>query len=306
MIALALLLSLAGTALAQPTTFQNDFLGISAYRLWDGDAPGALGKEDSDIPTLTLFHPQPGKANGSAVIVAPGGAYLGLAANLEGRQVADWFTARGVTAFILKYRLGEKYLYPTPLLDAKRAIRLVRARAKEFGIVPRRIGMIGFSAGGHLTAMAAEMADAGNAEASDPVDRVSSRPDFVILGYPWLNAMQKDQEGVISYCSVLHIAADRCSSFEQYSPYLHVSAQLPPVFIYHTTTDTTVPVDASVSFYRLLAAAGVDVEMHVFAKGGHGTGLGEGDPNLDAWPVLLESWMRAHGLLVPDPSIKRK
>lgn len=308
--AFGLVLGLMGAAFAQPagTTCadlqaRGAFLGIATYRLWKGDAPGALGEDDLDVPTLTLFRPHVGTANGTAVVIAPGGAYLGLAANLEGRQVADWFAARGVTAFVLKYRLGKKYLYPTPLLDAKRAIRLVRSRAEEFGIVADRVGMMGFSAGGHLTATTGVMADAGSADASDPVERVSSRPDFVILGYPWLNAMRKDQKRVISYCLVLKIDPAECSSFEQYSPDLHVTAQAPPAFIYHTTDDETVPVDASVSFYSLLAAARVPVEMHLFTHGKHGSGLGLGDPALDGWPALLETWMRGRGLLTPDPAV---
>ena len=281
---------------------EDKFLGIATYRLWEGSAPGALGRADADIPTVTLFRPHGKTGNGTAIILAPGGAYLGLAANLEGRQVADYFTARGVTAFVLKYRLGKDYLYPTPLLDAQRAIRLVRSRAVEFGIAPDRIGMMGFSAGGHLTATAGTMFDGGKADASDPVDRVSSRPDFMVLGYPWLNAMKKDQKGVISYCSVLKIEPEKCASYEQYSPDLHVGAQTPPAFIYHTTDDETVPVEASVGFYRVLAAAGVPVEMHLFAKGRHGSGLGLGDAALDTWPALLEAWLRGRGLLTPAPS----
>ena len=130
------------------------FLGTATYRLWDGDAPGAQGKEDLDVPTLTVFRVHPRTGRGTAIVIAPGGAYRGLASNLEGRQVADWFTARGVTAFVLKYRLGSRYVYPTPLVDARRAMRFVRAHAAEFDIAPDRIGMMGFSAGGHLTAMA--------------------------------------------------------------------------------------------------------------------------------------------------------
>jgi acetyl esterase/lipase len=237
------------------------------------------------------------------VIVAPGGAYLGLAANLEGRQVADWFTSRGVTAFVLKYRLGRNYLYPIPLTDARRAIRLVRSRAKEFGIAPNRVGMIGFSAGGHLTAMAGTMFDDGQPDSSDLVERVSSRPDFQILAYAWVNAMKADEKGVVPYCYVLRVEAEKCKQFEQYSPDLHVAARTPPTFIYHTTDDELVPVDASISFYRALRTADVPVEMHIFAKGKHGSGLGLGDAALDLWPTLLEAWLRARGLLTPDPAV---
>ena len=184
--------------------------------------------------------------------------------------MADWYTSRGVTGFVLRYRLGSKYLYPIPLQDAQRAIRFVRSHANEFGIGPDRIGFMGFSAGGHLAAMAATMFDGGKPDAPDPIDRVSSRPDFVVLGYPWLNAMEKNDTGVLSYCSALKIPADQCTNFEQYSPEQHVSAQTPPTFIYHTTDDELVPVEASMKYYRALRAAGVPVEMHLFGHGRHG------------------------------------
>jgi acetyl esterase/lipase len=279
---------------------ENRFLGIATYLLWERAAPGALGTSESDIPMLTLFRPQPHTGNGAAVIIAPGGAYLGLASNLEGRQVADWYTSRGVTAFVLRYRLGSKYLYPVPLEDAQRAIRLVRSHASECGVRPDRIGFMGFSAGGHLAAMTSTMFDSGEANAPDAIDRVSSRPDFVVLGYPWLNAMEKNEKGVLSYCSALKIPADQCVHFEQYSPDQHVSAQTPPTFIYHTTDDETVPVEASVKYYRALHAAGVPVEMHLFGHGHHGTGMGGGDASLDMWPILLENWLRSRGLLTRE------
>jgi acetyl esterase/lipase len=281
---------------------ENSFLGIATYPLWEGGAPGALGTGDLDTPMLTVFRPQPRTENGTAVIIAPGGAYRGLASNLEGRQVADWYASRGITAFILRYRLGSKYLYPIPLQDAQRGIRFVRSHAKEFGIARDRIGFMGFSAGGHLAAMAETMFDGGKADAPDSIDRVSSRPDFVVLGYPWLNAMEKNETGVLSYCSALKIATDQCLKFEHYSPDQHVSAQTPPTFIYHTTDDETVPVEASMKYYRALRVAGVPVEMHLFGHGRHGSGLGLGDATLDVWPMLLESWLRTRGLLTREAS----
>ena len=300
-----IVLALCAGALGQTgaSSTSDSFLGIATFPLWEGNAPGALGNAVDDVPTMTIFRPHAGTGNGTAVIVAPGGAYLGLAANLEGRQVADWFTSRGVTAFVLKYRLGRNYLYPIPLTDARRAIRLVRSRAKEFGIAPNRVGMIGFSAGGHLTAMASTMFDDGQPGSPDLVERVSSRPDFQILGYPWVNAMKADQKGVVPYCYVLRVEAEKCKQFEQYSPDLHVTARTPPAFIYHTTDDELVPVDASITLYRALRAADVPVEMHIFAKGKHGSGLGLGDAALDLWPTLLEAWLRARGLLTLDPSL---
>lgn len=207
---------------------QDSFLGIATFPLWETAAPGALGTAVDDIPTLTMFRPHPGTANGTAIVIAPGGAYLGLASNLEGRQVADWFASRGITAFVLKYRLGSKYVFPIPLMDARRAIKLVRARAKEFGISSNRIGMMGFSAGGHLTASASTMFDSGQSKASDPIERESSRPDFQILGYPWLNAMKADGNGARPYCLALRLDALKCKTLEEYSPERHVTTQTPP------------------------------------------------------------------------------
>jgi len=151
--------------------------------LWENGAPGALGTADTDRPTLTAYR-APRSSSGTAVIVAPGGGYGALATEHEGRQEAYWFNAMGVTAFVLKYRLGPRYHHPIELGDAQRAIRTVRARATEFNVIPDRIGMMGFSAGGHLTATAGTHFDAGKADAADPIDRASSRPDFLILGYP--------------------------------------------------------------------------------------------------------------------------
>ncbi len=148
-------------------------------------------------------------------------------------------------------------------MDVRRAIRFVRSHAADFDVAPERIGMMGFSAGGHLTAMAGTMFEPGKADAADPVERASSRPDFIILGYPWLNAMTLNQKA-FSYCSGLGIPEPECRAFEQYSPDRHVTKDTPPAFIYHTTDDGLVPVDASVSFYRALAAAGASAEMHLF------------------------------------------
>jgi acetyl esterase/lipase len=236
------------------------------------------------------------------VIIAPGGSYLGLASNLEGRQVADWFTSRGVTAFVLKYRLGAKYLYPIPLQDAQRAVRLVRSLAKDYGYLPDRIGFVGFSAGGHLAAATGTLYDAGKPEAGDPLDRLSSRPDFLVLGYPWLNAMQPSGD-YITYCSLIKsISPETCKADEQkYTPRLHVTPQTPSTFIYSTTDDRTVPISASVDFYNALIGAGVPAELHIFRHGSHGSGMGAGSAALDLWPVLLEQWLRDQGLLTAVP-----
>ena len=287
---------------SQPDQALDPALGISTLPLWPSGAPQVEGTPAADLPTLTVFVPQKGRGTGSAVIVAPGGAYLGLASNLEGRQVADWFTSQGMTAFVLKYRLGAKYLYPIPLQDAQRAVRLVRSLAGTYGFLPDRIGIIGFSAGGHLAAATGTLFDAGHPDAADPLERYSSRPDFLVLGYPWLNAMQPSGN-YITYCSVIKtIPPETCKVDEQkYTPSLHVTAQTPTTFIYSTSDDRTVPISASVNFYNALIAAGVPAEMHIFRHGEHGSGMGAGSAALDQWPALLAEWLRDQGLLTPVP-----
>jgi hypothetical protein len=166
------------------TSFEVEVEIPEIISLWEGHAPGALGDEDRDKPTLTIYLPRSSTSNGTAIVVAPGGGYGHLDSNHEGRQVANWLNALGITAFVLKYRLGPRYHHPIELGDAQRALRLVRSRAQEFRIRPNRVGMMGFSAGGHLASTAATHFDAGDPAAADPVDRVSCRPDFLVLGYP--------------------------------------------------------------------------------------------------------------------------
>jgi acetyl esterase/lipase len=283
----------------------NEFLGIQTIRLWPGAAPEARGTACEDTPVLTIFEPAyRNEANGSAVVILPGGGYMNLAGNLEGRQIADWFTARGFSAFVLSYRLTSNgYLLPVPLLDARRAVQLVRARARDYAIDPNRIVIIGFSAGGHLAALASTQFVAGSPEAVDPIARVSSRPDYLVLGYPWIGAVSSDTSH-LSYCKMFNVM-DQCEALRvAYSADLFVSKETPPSFIYHTYNDGTVPVEQSLRFYEALVKAGVPAEMHIFANGPHGTGLGKGDAALDQWPGLLETWLRAQGLLTPKQAAK--
>jgi acetyl esterase/lipase len=286
--------TIAQVASADADSLGTQF-GISTIPLWSADS----GADNSAQSTLTAFRPQAGKANHTAVVIAPGGGYLALTQNLEGRQVADWFATLGITAFVLKYRLGSRHPYPEPLLDGQRAVRLVRSMSNEFHLDPNKIGFVGFSAGGHLAAMVATSGDDGDPLASDPIGRLSDRPNFMILGYAWLNAMQPNDRGLITYCSVLRtLPGEKCKAWETvYTPSLHVSSTTPTTFIYSTTDDQTVPVSASVDFYSALIKAGVPAEMHLFRHGGHGSGLGAGDPALEMWPALLENWLRAQGYL---------
>ena len=263
--------------------------------LWENGAPGALGQGDDDKPTLTIYRPWGPNLSGTSVIVAPGGGYGFLAANHEGRQVANWFNAMGVTAFVLKYRLGPRYHHPIELGDAQRAIRLVRSRAKEFEVSGDRVGMMGFSAGGHLASTAATHFDSGNPEAADPIDHASSRPDFVILGYPVITFEARYAHGG----SAKNLLGDNPDPklLEELSNELHVTPQTPPTFLFTTSEDNVVPAENSVNFYLALHKAGVPAEIHVFEKGPHGVGLDLGSPTLAEWPVLLANWLRERGLL---------
>jgi acetyl esterase/lipase len=275
-------------------------MGITTIPVYSTPLPGVPAEEQ---PTLTVFVPQQGHGTGSAIVIAPGGAYLGLASNLEGRQVADWFAARGVTAFVLKYRLGAKYPFPAPLEDAQRAIRLVRSEAARYGYTADKVGIIGFSAGGHLAGAVETLYDLPAPAGGDAVDHLSARPDFAVLGYPWLDTMEPPVGKEITYCGVMpSIPKADCARFAtEYTPKLHVTAQTPTTFLWATSDDPVVPVRASVEFYDAMHKAGAPMEMHLFRHGPHGTGLGSGDAALDLWPLLLEEWMRGQGLLTKTP-----
>ncbi len=288
---------LKADAALPPAADQTD-----TYRLWSGRAPGATSDSPSEVPLLTIFRPG-GPINGTAVVIAPGGAYLNLAGVLEGAEPARWFTSHGVTAFVLTYRTGQVGRLPIPFQDGARAIRFVRSHAAVFKIDPTRIGMMGFSAGGHLTATTGVEATTGVPDAADPIERVSSRPDFMILGYPWLEGMQIGPDGRSSYCdfldNYLHVPCNS-KDYVSYFPLKRISANTPPTFIYHTSSDGLVPVEGSVRFYLALQASKVPAEMHLFQTGPHGTGFGGSDPALSKWPDLLLEWMLARGLL-PAP-----
>ena len=255
---------------------------------------GALGNEDADRPTLTLYRAK-GRGAGTAVIVAPGGGYGALAMNHEGRQVANWLNSVGVTAFVLKYRLGPKYRHPIEIGDAQRAIRLVRTRAQEFGVLPDRIGILGFSAGGHLASTAATHFDKGNASAPDAIERAGSRPDFAILGYPVISF----DPAITHAGSLRNLLGDNARSGAGQAAVERAAghAETPPTFLFHTNADTGVVAENSIRFYLALRQAKVPAELHVFENGPHGVGLAMNDPALSAWPTLLANWMRGRGLL---------
>jgi acetyl esterase/lipase len=261
--------------------------------LWPNGAPGALGNDESDRPSLTIFLPKTAPSVSSGVVVCPGGGYGALAVDHEGRQIAQWLNARGVAAFVLKYRLGPRYHHPVELGDAQRALRFVRNRAAEYGIAADKIGIWGFSAGGHLASTTGTHFDAGNSGASDPIDRLSSRPDFMILSYPVISfttpyTHRGSLRNLLGDAPDAQLAASLSSETQ-------VSPQTPPTFLFHTNADTGVPPENSVLFYLALRKAGVPAEMHIYEPGPHGVGLALFDPVLSTWPARLADWMKLHG-----------
>ena len=267
----------------------------NAFPLWPEGAPGALGTEDKDIPTLTPFFPAPEKATGAAIVVCPGGAYAGLAPH-EGKGYADWLTEHGVAAFVLKYRLGPRgYRHPIMLHDAARAVRLVRARASEWKLDAKRIGIMGSSAGGHLASTLLTHFDAGKADAADAIERQSSRPDLGILCYPVVTMGQFAHQGSKNNL----LGKDPSPELvRELSNELRVTKDTPPCFIWHTYEDAGVLVENSLQFAAALRRAGVPFDLHVYEKGAHGMGLGSvpyGGGERHPWTRDCLFWLRGHG-----------
>jgi acetyl esterase/lipase len=246
-------------------------------------------------PTLTVYPAPADKANGTAVIIAPGGGYVRLAIGHEGHDVARWLNTLGVTAFVLRYRMVE-YGHPAPLRDALRAVRTVRAQAEDYGLRPDRIGMIGFSAGGHLAASASTLFDSAEGRTGAELDAtVSARPDFALLIYPVITL--KAPHAHAGSRRALLGADAKPEAVEAMSMETRVTKDNPPTFLVHTQEDRSVPVENSLHFYQALRAADVPVEMHLYQKGPHGFGLRAGHGQASDWPARAEQWMRGHGWL---------
>jgi acetyl esterase/lipase len=282
---------------------------IETITLWSEGAPGAKGTDpEQDVPTLTVWRPHREVATGSAVVVCPGGGYQILAMDHEGRQVAQWLNSMGITAFVLKYRLGPRYQHPAMLQDAARAIRTVRAAADRMQIDPHRIAILGFSAGGHLASTAGTHFDAGKPDAPDPIERVSSRPDRMILVYPVI-ALATPYGHTRSLRNLLGKNPPR-ELVESLSNERQVTQDTPPTFLAHTNADTGVPAENALLFAMALRKAKVPVELHLFERGPHGLGLGDGiaafrvpaEPSFKAWPKLCETWLRNQGFLDRSPA----
>jgi acetyl esterase/lipase len=291
-VVIALVLAAAATLQAQPSPSLVDGQVVP---LWTGMAPGALGSAEADIPALTVYLPRRMTAATPAMIVCPGGGYGTLAANHEGRQVASYLNSLGIAAFVLRYRLGPRYHHPTELGDAQRAIRLLRFRAAGWQLDPGRIGIIGFSAGGHLAMSASTMFDGGDARAADAIDRVSSRPDVAVLGYPVVS-MTASWTHQGSKRNLLGDDADPRLA-RQLSGEFAVTKNTPPTFVFHTNEDVVVPAENSLQYFLALRQAGVPAEMHIFEKGPHGVGLANDDPALSPWSTLLATWLRGRGVI---------
>lgn len=272
--------------------------GPDPVLVWPDGAPGAVGDEDRDKPELRIYLPAEDKATGAGVVICPGGGYGALATDHEGHQVARWFNSIGVAGFVLKYRLGPRYRHPAPLQDAQRAIRYVRANAQKLGVDPNRLGIMGFSAGGHLASTAATHFDEGERSSDDPIQQQSSRPDFAILAYPVVSFVQPFTHGG-SARNLLGENPDP-ELLKSLSNETQVTSETPPTFLFHTGEDTGVPVENSLVFYAALRKAGVPAELHVYQTGPHGVGLAPGSPVLSTWKDRLADWLKINGFLADE------
>ena len=287
-IALAILLMILPAGVSQAATHKVELL-------WPHGAPGAQGTQPEDIPTLTIYLPDPGKAVGTGVVVCPGGGYVHLAMEKEGSDIAEWLNSIGIAAFVLKYRLGPRYHHPIEMWDGQRALRYVRYHAKEYGINSNRIGIWGFSAGGHLASTVGTHFDNGKPQAPDPIDRVSCRPDFMVLAYPVVTMLPP----------YVHKGSRRALLGDHPDPRLvrylsnelQVTPETPPTFLFSTDADTTVPCENSIQFFLALRQNHVPAEMHIFEPGPHGVGLAPTRAALSIWPTLLANWFLTRGLL---------
>jgi acetyl esterase/lipase len=264
---------------------------IKSMNLWENNAPGYRSDYSEHPPTMTPYLLEKGEPHG-AVIVFPGGGYGGRAQH-EGEPVARWLNEIGCSAFVANYRVAP-YKHPYPLTDAQRAIRFVRYHAKEWNIDPDKIGILGFSAGGHLASTASTHFDYGNASASDPIDRMSSRPDASILCYPVITFGEHRHHG-----SMVNLIGENPEEQLRNSlcNELQVTSETPPTFLWHTADDAAVPVENSFLYASSLSRSGVPFELHVFPHGRHGLGLAEGDASVSQWAGLCESWLRGIGFI---------
>jgi acetyl esterase/lipase len=287
-----------------PGPIRDDVPRIRLYEHTPGVVPGDETELDPTEPTLDIYLPPADKATGAGVLILPGGGYQILTLPGEGPIPARFFRDNNVAAFVLRYRHGPRYHYPTTLLDAQRALRLIRSRAREFGVDPERVGVFGGSAGGHLAALVATQYDNGLLPAApyvpDAVDALSARPAFTLLLYPVIDLTS---DATTHRGSRTNLTQDDPALFAALSPQLHVTRDTPPTFLVHGTNDRLVPVKNSLLFYEACVAAGVPAEMHILDDGPHGFGLGLAmdDATVKAWPEQALRFMARHRMIPPPP-----
>lgn len=270
-----------------------------SIRLWPDGPPGVNSPDPADNPVLTLYLPEENLASGTAIVICPGGGYARLAMNYEGHEICQWLNSIGIAGIIVDYRhRGKGYTHPAPLHDAQRALRTIRARADEWKIGPNRIGVMGFSAGGHLASSAGTHFDPGDPAADDRVEQVSCRPDFMVLGYPLISLTTEYVDEGTMHNLLGPSPTDEMKTL--LSNEQQVTATTPPAFLFHTGDDRPTAPENSVLFYLALRRAGIPAEIHIFEKGRHGLGLGQGLPGVSKWPQLCETWMRRRGFLEPQ------
>ena len=248
-----------------------------------------------DNPSMTPFWPEEGTATGAAAVIFPGGGYVRLAIDHEGYDIAKWFAARGVAAFVVKYRMQE-YGFPAPLLDGLRAVRLVRQNAGGWGIDPGKIGVVGFSAGGHLAASVATRFSYTNL-LDDPLADISARPDFAVLGYPVIalygpDAHAGSRKALLGENPEPKLLHDNSLQFQ-------VTDKVPPVFMLHGVGDQAVTVANSLAFFTEVQKYNKQSELHVYQSNIHGVGMIQGQGSISSWPQALEAWMRERGWMMP-------
>ena len=260
------------------------------HRLWSDRAPIAVGDEAIDIPEIELFLPS--DSNGSCVLICPGGGYAHLAPH-EGATIGAFFADRQISAAVLKYRLAPRYQHPAPLADVTRAIRTLRFHSNDWKIDPKRVAVMGFSAGGHLAATLSTHFDSGNHAASDPIERMHSRPDASVLCYPVITLQGP---GVHTGSRANLIGKDASPELiDDLSNDLRITPQTPPTFIFHTVDDAAVPVENAMLYAEALRRNRVSFEAHFYETGRHGVGLGSDDPRLSSWSSSLLIWLGARG-----------
>jgi acetyl esterase/lipase len=266
--------------------------------LWENGAPGEPATKPEDEPVLFAWRPEKQNDARAAVIICPGGGYSHLAIDHEGQQVAAWLNSFGVTAFVLRYRhAGTGHKHPVPMLDGQRAIRSVRARAGEWNVDPAKIGVLGFSAGGHLASTLGTHFDAGQADAADATERASSRPDFLVLCYPVISTTEPFMHRG-SRDNLIGRQPDEALAREL-SNELQVTPETPPTFLLQTDADRVVPAENAVAFYLALRRAGVPAELHIYQNGRHGLGLAPNEAGMSTWPDRLKDWLQVRQLTTP-------